>query len=71
MCVNCWYEVACVRGAAAAVWRSRVEIVWHIHHRGDSVSEGGSQAGGRKRRERERELERRQEKKNREKEGGE
>lgn len=27
----------------AAVWRSRVEIVWHMHHRGDSVSEGGSQ----------------------------
>lgn len=26
-------------------------MVWHMHHRGDSVSEGGSQAGGRKRRE--------------------
>lgn len=42
-------------------------MVWHMHHCGDSVSEGGSQAGGRKRREsdgeRERALERRQEKK--------
>lgn len=30
-----------------------MEIVWHMHHRGDSVSEGGSQAGRRKRRVRE------------------
>lgn len=33
-------------------------MVWHMHHRGDSVSEGGSQAAGRKRGERERESER-------------
>lgn len=26
-------------------------MAWHMHHRGDSVSEGGSQAGGRNRRE--------------------
>lgn len=29
---------------------------WHIHHCGDSVSEGGSQARESKRREREREM---------------
>lgn len=28
-----------------------MELVWHMHHCGDSVSEGGSQAAGGKRRE--------------------
>lgn len=52
-----------------------MEIVWHMHHCGDSVSEGGSQAAERKRREREREsdgervLERRQEREKKEREG--
>lgn len=47
-----------------AVWRSRVEIAWHMHHRGDSVGEGGSQAVKKKKngeRERECDGEKRQE----------
>lgn len=54
---------------SAVVWRSRVEMDWHIHHCGDSVSEGGSQARESKRRERERDEGRKREKTREEKTG--
>lgn len=65
VCVSCWYEVAC----CVVLVCGGVEIVWHMHHRGDSVSEGGSQAGGRKRSESALEWRQEKEKKEKRREG--
>lgn len=45
----------------AVVWRSRVEIVWQRHRRGDSVSEGGSMSERKGAQEKRQEKEKRRE----------
>lgn len=47
-----------------------MEIVWHMHHCGDSVGEGGSQAGERKKRKRGRVTEKEEKSGERKERGG-